>query len=346
MGVAGGRAIPHWRGRTGVKIEVGEVGGAGTIAHAGAVLPRLLADRLGLTGDLAQVVARAGFSPLRHRGRVLVDTACALGAGATALTDVEALTRQVEIYGPGGGASDTTVLRGLDELAERLGGNGLPGRRLSRAMARARERAWAAIIDRHGRLPAVRVAGTDLRRTGELTSRLTADATVVQNTVSVNLSMGLRNLVMVVGGLAMLLVTSPPLTALMLALVPPVALGAVIVGRRMSKLAKAAQDALARANEAAEESIAGIRTVRAFAREQAEAERYGERVWESFRVSRRRPRSCFSPSCFSTSRRSSTETASISARCDMSGAATPSKAASRKRRTSLRSMSALDTRAR
>lgn len=141
-----------------------EVGGPGTVAHAGVVLPRLLADRLGLTGDLAEVVARADFTPLRHRGRLLVDTACALAAGATALSDVEALTRQEEIYGPGGAASDTTLLRGLDELADRLGGNGLPGRRLSRAMTRARAKAWAAIIDRHGGLPAVRVAGTDLRR--------------------------------------------------------------------------------------------------------------------------------------------------------------------------------------
>lgn len=164
-----------------------EVGGPGTVAHAGVVLPRLLADRLGLTTGLAAVVARAGFSPLRHRGRLLVDTACALAAGATALTDVEALTRQVEIYGPGGGASDTTVLRGLDELAERLGGNGLPGRRLSKAMARARRLAWAAIIDRHGGLPAVRVAGTDLRRTtteggqqGSVVVVVRLDATVIQ----------------------------------------------------------------------------------------------------------------------------------------------------------------------
>jgi hypothetical protein len=74
------------------------------------------------------------------------------------------LTRQEEIYGPGCAASDTTVLRGLDELADRLGGNGLPGRRLARAMASARAKAWAAIVDRHGGLPAVRVAGTELRR--------------------------------------------------------------------------------------------------------------------------------------------------------------------------------------
>jgi hypothetical protein len=119
-----------------------------------------------LTAGLAGVVARAGFAPLRHRGRLLVDAACALASGATGLSDVEALTRQEEIFGPGGGASDTTLLRGLGELADRLGGNGLPGRRLARATAAARTRAWAAIVRRGGGLPAVRVAGTDLRRAG------------------------------------------------------------------------------------------------------------------------------------------------------------------------------------
>jgi hypothetical protein len=109
----------------GLKVEVG---GAGTLAAAGVVLPRLLADRLGLTAGLALVVARAGFFPLRHRGRALVDAACALAAGATCVADVEAMTAQEELLGPGGGASDSTMVRALDELAERLGGDGLPGR--------------------------------------------------------------------------------------------------------------------------------------------------------------------------------------------------------------------------
>ena len=152
-----------------------------------------------------------------------------------------------------------------------------------RIVTRLREQVYRSIIDQE-------IGFFDLRKTGELTSRITADATVMQNTVSVNLSMGLRNLVMVVGGLALLVVSSPRLTVLMLALVPPVALGAVVVGRRLSKLSKTAQDALARANEAAEEAIAGIRTVRSFAREEAEVERYGGRIWESFGVSRRRIR--------------------------------------------------------
>jgi hypothetical protein len=140
------------------------VGGAGTVAAAGVVLPRLLADRLGLTTGLAQVMARAGFFPLRHRGRLLVDATCALATGATCLSDVEAMTAQEELFGPGGGASDSTMLRALDELAERLGGDGLPGRRLAGATAAARAAAWAGIVARHGQLPAVTVAGTDLTR--------------------------------------------------------------------------------------------------------------------------------------------------------------------------------------
>ncbi len=152
-----------------------------------------------------------------------------------------------------------------------------------RIVTRLREGIYRSIVEQE-------IAFFDARRTGELTSRLTTDATVVQNTVSVNLSMGLRNLVMAVGGLALLVASSPFLTAIMLAVVPPVAIGAVVAGRRLAKLSRATQDALARANEAAEEVIAGIRTVRAFAREEAEAERYGRRIWDAFAVARRRVR--------------------------------------------------------
>lgn len=93
-----------------------------------------------------------------------MDAACSLAAGATCLSDVEAMTAQEEIFGPGGGASDTTLLRVLDELAGRLRTDGLPGRRLARATAAARGKAWAAVVDRHGGLPAVTVAGRELTR--------------------------------------------------------------------------------------------------------------------------------------------------------------------------------------
>jgi DDE family transposase len=149
-----------WSSRLTVRL-----GGSGTIAHAGVVLPRLLADRVGLTSGLAAAVARAGFDPVRDRGRVLVDAACALIAGATCVTDVEAMTCQVELFGPTGGASDSTLSRVLGELGERIGGTDLPTRRLAAAVGDARARAWQAIVTRHGSLPAVQVAGRALTRT-------------------------------------------------------------------------------------------------------------------------------------------------------------------------------------
>jgi len=109
-------------------------------------------------------VARAGFVPIRDRGRALADAASALAAGATCLSDIEAMTAQVEIFGHGGGASDSTLLRVLNELADRLNGDGLPGCRLARVTAAARAKAWARIVARHGQLPSVRVAGVELTR--------------------------------------------------------------------------------------------------------------------------------------------------------------------------------------
>jgi ATP-binding cassette subfamily B protein len=150
-----------------------------------------------------------------------------------------------------------------------------------RIVSRLRDNTYRSIIEQE-------VAFFDQRRTGELISRLGSDTTVIQNTVTINISMVLRNAVMVIGGLALLVYTSPSLTLVMLAIVPPVAISAALVGRIISKLSRKAQDALAKANEVAEETIAGIRTVRTFSRELAEAERYGEAVWYSFSLARQR----------------------------------------------------------
>jgi hypothetical protein len=147
----------------GLKVQVG---GAGTVAHAGIVLPRLVADRVGLTSGLSAALARAGFIPGRDRGRALADAVACLAVGATCLSDVEAMTSQVEIFGPSGGASDSTLLRILDEVAGRLNEAELPARRLAKVLAGARATAWSHIVTRHGQLPAVKVAGADLVRVG------------------------------------------------------------------------------------------------------------------------------------------------------------------------------------
>ncbi|WP_434048931.1 MULTISPECIES: ABC transporter ATP-binding protein [Sorangium] len=134
------------------------------------------------------------------------------------------------------------------------------------------------------------VAFFDEHRTGELTSRLASDTMVLQGAVSANVSMALRFAASVIGGVAFLLVTSPRLTLLMLAVVPLVALGSVSYGRHVRELSRAVQDSLARAGEAAEEALSGIRTVRAFAAERREVDRYAGRIGASLEVARARIR--------------------------------------------------------
>lgn len=140
-----------------------------------------------------------------------------------------------------------------------------------RIVARLRQALFARVLDQE-------VGFFDESRTGELMSRLSSDTQVLQSTVSVNISMLLRNLASALGGLILLLTISLKLTGVMILVVPPVAVGAVLYGRRVRRVSKAAQDALAEAGEVAEEALSGIRTVRAFAQEPREQDRYGDAI--------------------------------------------------------------------
>ncbi|WNZ63359.1 ABC transporter transmembrane domain-containing protein [Myxococcus sp. MxC21-1] len=128
----------------------------------------------------------------------------------------------------------------------------------------------------------------DSRRTGELTSRLSSDTTVLQTTVTANVSMMLRYVVTALGGVGLLLYTSVQLTLVMLAVIPPVAIGGVFYGRRVRVISRQAQDALAASGEVAEEDLSGIRTVRSFAAERHEVERYSVAVERSFTLAKKR----------------------------------------------------------
>ena len=128
----------------------------------------------------------------------------------------------------------------------------------------------------------------DQRRTGELLNRLTSDATVLQKAVTVNVSMGLRFALSGVGAIGILIWTSWKLALLMLAVVPVIAIGAGWYGRILRNISRSVQDAFANANAVAEESIGGIRTVRSFAREDHEHERYQEGIEEAFTLAKKR----------------------------------------------------------
>ncbi len=141
--------------------------------------------------------------------------------------------------------------------------------------ARAGERIVARLrSDLYEALLRQEIAFFDSQKIGELSSRLSADTAMLQTAITTNVSLVLVNAFQTVGALAMLTVISVKLTGLMLAVVPPVALFAVWYGRRVQRLARNSQEALASASEVAVESLGGIRTVRSFAAEAKELKRY------------------------------------------------------------------------
>jgi ATP-binding cassette subfamily B protein len=115
-------------------------------------------------------------------------------------------------------------------------------------------------------------------RTGELLSRLTADTTLIQSVVSSSLSQALRNLLLLLGGIAMMAVTSPKLTGLALLVLPLVILPIILFGRRVRKLSRLAQDRVAEVSAFADENLQAIRTVQAFTHEIIDRSRFRARV--------------------------------------------------------------------
>ena len=135
------------------------------------------------------------------------------------------------------------------------------------------------------------VAFFDHWRTGDLMSRLASDCATLQNTVSVNISQGLRNIGQVIGGFAFMFYTSWKLSALMFVLVPPIALGAFYFGKKIRKFSKQFQESLAEASIVAEETISGLRTVKSFVQEPAETARYGKTLESSLVAAKSRTKS-------------------------------------------------------
>jgi ATP-binding cassette, subfamily B, bacterial len=125
-------------------------------------------------------------------------------------------------------------------------------------------------------------------RTGEVLSRLTADTTLVQTVVGSSASFALRNLVLAIGSVAMMVVTSPKLTGLCLIGVPLVVAPIILFGRRVRKLSRDSQDRIADTSAYAGEALNAILTVQAFTHEDSDREGFRSAVEESFGAAIRR----------------------------------------------------------
>jgi subfamily B ATP-binding cassette protein MsbA len=130
----------------------------------------------------------------------------------------------------------------------------------------------------YARLHSLSVRFFTERRVGELISRLASDVTVVRGALTNELTNVLGQAVTFIGSLVLMLALNWRLSLFILALAPVISIGAVLFGRRLRKLATEVQDQVAESNATAEEALANVRVVKAFARETFEVGRYTSQI--------------------------------------------------------------------
>lgn len=130
----------------------------------------------------------------------------------------------------------------------------------------------------------------EVTKTGEVLSRLTTDTTLIQSISGAGLSIALRSAVTLIGALAMLTITSPSLTAMIVLLVPLILVPIIVIGRRVRLLSRQSQDRIADTSGLAGETLNAISTVQAFTLEDLQSERFGVTVRAAFETSLQRIR--------------------------------------------------------
>ncbi len=124
--------------------------------------------------------------------------------------------------------------------------------------------------------------------TGEVLSRLTTDTTLVLSVIGSSVSVALRNILTLVGGLVLLFFTSPKLTALVLVGVPLVVFPILMLGRKLRALSRESQDRIAESSAQASESLLAAQTVQAYTHEARSRAAFGALTEASFDAARRR----------------------------------------------------------
>jgi len=122
------------------------------------------------------------------------------------------------------------------------------------------------------------------KRVGELNSRISADISQLQDTFTTTIAEFLRQFILIIGGFVILGSISPKLTLMMLAIVPVVAVAAVVFGRFIRKYGKKTQDKVAESQVIVEETLQGISNVKAFANEWYEIQRYKNKIKEIVKI--------------------------------------------------------------
>jgi len=124
--------------------------------------------------------------------------------------------------------------------------------------------------------------------TGEVLSRITTDTTLLLSVISSSVSIALRNLLILIGGMALMLITSPKLAGLVLLLVPVIIVPIIVLGRRLRVLSRENQDWIAESSGNASEALLSVQTVQAFTHERPSAAAFDRVTEQSFGSAKKR----------------------------------------------------------
>ncbi|WP_185058279.1 ABC transporter transmembrane domain-containing protein [Pseudomonas frederiksbergensis] len=125
-------------------------------------------------------------------------------------------------------------------------------------------------------------------RSSEIQSRLTADTTLLQSVIGSSLSLFLRNLLMVIGGIVLLFITNPKLTSIVVIALPLVVAPILIFGRRVRSLSRESQDRIADVGSYVSETLGQIKTVQAYNHQVQDEKRFAITVEQAFDTARKR----------------------------------------------------------
>ena len=132
--------------------------------------------------------------------------------------------------------------------------------------------------DVYRHIVAMHIGFFEITRTGELLSRLTTDTTLLQTVIGSSVSVAARNVLLLIGGFILLLVTSAKLTGYVFLMVPVVVVPIILIGRKVRHLGREAQARVADISAHAEESLNAIRTIQSFTLETYETQRFSANV--------------------------------------------------------------------
>jgi ATP-binding cassette subfamily B protein len=118
--------------------------------------------------------------------------------------------------------------------------------------------------------------------TGEVLSRITTDTTLILSVIGSSVSVALRNVLILLGGLVLLMFTSAKLTGLVLLIVPAIIIPIVVLGRRLRKLSRENQDWIAASSGNASEALLSVQAVQAFTHEEKSRGRFDDMTEKSF----------------------------------------------------------------